>query len=347
MEILKCFGLAPLSAYLFSIGLFFLAYLFYRILLSFFHRVFRKKGIGKELTLALRRPILALFLEMAAMSTLSILRFNDPLESLVERILLILVIATMGWLAASLTRALYIHFMNRYDGTRDIAAGERAHVTQMLFLYRFLMFLIFFFTLASILMTFPQIKNVGIGILGSAGVAGIALGIAARPILLNLMAGVQIALTKTIKIGDAVFVENDFSRIEAIHLTHVVARTWDLRRFILPISYFIDRPFQNWDVKDPELITTVFIYCDYAAPIETIRQKIGKIIQGQTLWNKKMWKLQVTKATDKVIELRIMMTAYDASAASDLQHSVREQVIEYLQKEHPDALPCVRNKPVI
>lgn len=347
MEILKCFGLTPLSAYLFSLGLFFLAYLFYRILLSFFQRVFRKRGIGKELTLALRRPILALFLEMTAISALALLSFTEPLESLIERILLILIIGTIGWLAASLIRALYIHFMDKYEGVSLIEAGERALVTQTLFLYRFLMFLIFFLTLASILMTFPQIKNIGIGILGSAGVAGIALGIAARPILLNLMAGVQIALTKTIKIGDAVFVENDFSRIEGIHLTHVVARTWDLRRLILPISYFIDRPFQNWDVKDPELITTVFIYCDYAAPVETIRLKIGNIIEKHPLWNKKMWKLQVTKATEQVIELRIMMTAYDASAASDLQHSVREQVIAYLQKEHPNSLPCLRSKSVI
>lgn len=342
MEFLKCIGAPELTAYALSLLLFLFAYILYRILLFSFRRLFRKDGIWKRLIEAIRYPVLVIFLEIAGLISIHLLGLKEAYGKGFERAIFVVMILTMGFLAASITKALYHHFLEKYENAHSIEASERSMVTQVLFLYRIVMFLICVVTFASILMTFPNIKSVGIGLLSSAGIIGIALGIAARPILLNLMAGFQIAMTKTIKIGDAIFVENDFARIEAIHLTHVIARTWDLRRIVLPISYFIDHPFQNWDTKDPELIGSIFIYCDYTVPFEEIRKKVYEILEGASEWNKKVWRMHVTNCTEKTVELRIMMTSKDASSTFDLRCHVREKLIEFLQKEHPYALPCIR-----
>jgi len=344
MEFLKCLGAPSFTVYLISAGLFVLAYILYRIFLTMFRRIFRKDGLWKRLVEAFRFPTLIIFLEIAAIISINILGIKELYEAVWEHTLTIVIIGTIGWLFAKIVRALYRYFYMKYEQAGEADEHHRAMITQVLFLYRLIMFLIFTITLASILMTFPHIKSVGIGILSSAGIAGIALGVAARPILLNLMAGFQIAMTRTIKIGDAVIVEKDFARIEAIHLTHVVARTWDLRRIVLPISYFIDQPFQNWDAKDPELLGSVFINCDYSAPVEAIRQKVEELVTNHPNWNKKVWRMHVTNCSEKTIELRIIMTANDAPSAFELRSFVREKIIEFLQKEHPYALPCVRFK---
>lgn len=349
MEFLKCLGAPEISAWIISIGLFVLAYVIYRIFLALFRRIFRRDGIWVPIIEAFRFPILVIFLEIAAIISINILKIKENYEAISEHAITIVIIGTIGWLLGSITHALYRYFCSKYESEEEADAYRRGMITQVHFLYRLLIFLVFAVTIASIMMTFPHIKSVGIGILSSAGIVGIALGVAARPILLNLMAGFQIAMTKTIKIGDAVIVENDFARVEAIHLTHVVARTWDLRRIVLPISYFIDHPFQNWDAKDPELLGSVFIHCDYTAPFDLIRNKLEELIHSHPNWNKKVWKMHVTNCTEQTIELRIIMTAKDAGSTFELRAFVREKLIEFLQKEHPYALPHIRyerlNKP--
>lgn len=314
----------------------------YWVLIAILRRIFRTNGVWKRLIEGIRFPLLFLLIEAAAVVIVNILGLHDLYENILEHAFTIIIIGTIGWLLVNITRAVFFHFYFKYEDPSSVGVHQRAMITQVLFLYRLIMFVIVAVTAASILMTFPNIKNVGIGILSSAGIVGIALGIAARPILLNLMAGFQIAMTKTIKIGDAVLVENDFARIESIQLTHVVARTWDLRRLILPISYFIDQPFQNWDAKDPELLGSVFIHLDYSAPVETIRSKAAELIENHPNWNKKVWRVHVTNCSEQTIELRIIMTANDASSTFELRSFVREKLVEFLQQEHPYALPRVR-----
>jgi small-conductance mechanosensitive channel len=344
MDFLKCLG-APASAYsLFSIGIIVFACILYWALITILRKIFRKDGIWKALIEAIRFPCLFFLIEAALIVIVNTLGLKELYEEILEHFFTLVVIATIGWLLVNITRAIFRHFYFKYEDSTTVNIHHRGMITQILFLYRLILFAIIAFTLGSILMTFPLVQSVGIGILSSAGIAGIALGIAARPILLNLMAGFQIAMTKTIKIGDAVFLENDFARIEAIQMTHVVARTWDLRRMILPISYFIDKPFQNWDTKDPELLGSVFLHLDYTAPVEIIRKKAEELIANHPDWNKKMWRLNVTNCTEQTIELRIIMTAKDAPSAFELRSFVREKLIEFLQKEHPYALPCTRYK---
>lgn len=344
LNLLKCLGKPTLTAYIFSVGLFVIAYIVYWVLITFLRRIFRKDGIWKRIVNAGRYSLLFFLFEIAAVISINILGLNEAYKDFFDHVFTIIIIATVGLFLSSITRTIFHSFYYKYEDISAVEVHQRGMVTQVLFLYRLIMFLILTITLASILMTFPQIKNIGIGILSSAGIAGIALGIAARPILLNIMAGFQIAMTKTIKIGDAVIVEKEFAQIEAIHLTHVIARTWDMRRLILPISYFIDQPFQNWDTKSRELIGSVFVYCDYTAPVDVIRKKVEEIIESHPNWNKKVWRLHVTNCDEKTIELRVIMTANDAGSTFELRCYVREKLIEFLQKEHPYVLPCVRFK---
>ncbi len=291
----------------------------------------------------LRLIITVLFLELIALGLLIFVHLSENMHKIVEHILIILVMGTVGWILCGVVVLFYRRFLNRIRSNRP-GSASRALLTQALFLYRFLIFAIIVVTLALILLTFPYIRGVGVGILGSAGIVGIALGIAARPILLNLMAGFQIAINKTINIGDLIVVDGETARVESIHLTHIIIQTWDLRRVIIPISRFIDQSFQNWDIADPELIGTVFIYCDYQMPVETLRQKTGQILAECPYWNKKSWKLHVTDCKENTIEIRIIASAKDANDAFELRAYLREKLIAFINAEHTHALPTLRTR---
>ena len=342
-ELLKC--LQPPTLWLVGASalIFLLALVCYWVLFGILRKVFRKEGLGKQFTKHLCYPALAVLLEIAAVISINLLGIRSQFESFFHYLYSIVLIATIGWALAAFVHAIYCHTFVKYDSKELGDIGKRSIVTQIQLLYRVVLFLIIILTIGTILLTFPHIKNIGIGIMGSAGIIGIAVGIAARPILLNLMAGFQIAFTRMLKIEDAVIVEGDFARIEKIYLTHVVARTWDLRRIILPISYFIDKPFQNWSARTTELIGTVFLYCDYTVPVEAVRKKFMEILHSSELWNKRVAKVQVVDFTERTMKLRIIMTAHDAPTAFNLRCEVREKLMELLQKEYPHALPCVRS----
>jgi len=195
---------------------------------------------------------------------------------------------------------------------------------------------------ALILMKFPSIQHLGTSLLASAGLAGLAAGIAARPVLANLIAGLQLALTEPIRIDDAVLVEGEFGHIEEITTTYVVVRIWDQRRLVTPLAYFIEHPFQNWTLNSADLLGTVMVHVDYRVPVEEVRQELQRIVQGTPLWDGRVWNLQVTDATDSRVELRAMVSAAGAGALWDLRVHVREKLIAFLQERHPQSLPRVR-----
>ena len=339
----KCFCFPELWAIGFSIATFMLAYALYRLLLFVMHGLVKKEGMGTKLVKRLSLPVLWLFIEIAALISLHALTSPENRQPSLEHAVNVLMIGTIGWFFVSVTTAFYHHFLSKNRGDERGNLAHRSVLTQALFLYRLLIFAIIALTAAAILMTFPYIKNIGVGILGSAGIAGIALGIAARPILLNLMAGFQIAATKTIKIGDTLLVEGESARVETIHLTHIVMRTWDLRRIILPISYFIDKPFQNWDATNPELLASIFLYCDYTLPLDPLRAKVKELLCATPLWNKKEWNVHVTNCTTQCLEIRVSASVDHSGSTFDLRAYLREKLIDFLQKEYPEALPCVRN----
>jgi small-conductance mechanosensitive channel len=198
------------------------------------------------------------------------------------------------------------------------------------------------FAVALVLMSFNRVREVGISLLASAGVMGIVLGLAAQRTLGNVIAGIQIAIAQPIRLEDVVIVENEWGWIEEITLTYVVVRIWDLRRLIVPISYFVEKPFQNWTRISADLLGSVFLYADYSVPVAEIRQELMRILEESSYWDKKVGVLQVTNATSEVIEIRALMSAVDSPSAWNLRCEVREKLIDFMQKRFPTGLPRVR-----
>src|SRR5689334_15527677 len=186
-------------------------------------------------------------------------------------------------------------------------------------------------TAGAALMTIGAVRQVGVSLFASAGVAGLAVGLAARPVLANLIAGIQLAMTQPIRIEDAVVVENESGFIEEITSTFVVVRLWDLRRMIVPLAYFMEKPFQNWTREGTAIIGAVLLYLDYMAPIERIRAKAEEIVAASKLWDRKVIKVAVTDTKERVIEVRVLVSAANASAAFDLRCEVREKLIAFLR----------------
>jgi small-conductance mechanosensitive channel len=195
---------------------------------------------------------------------------------------------------------------------------------------------------ATIFMLFQPVRHVGTSLLASAGIAGIIAGIAAQQTLANLFAGFQIALAQPIRQDDVVIVETEWGRVEEITLTYVVVHIWDDRRMVLPLSYFIQKPFQNWTRVSAQLLGSVFVWVDYTFPVDEARLALKPIIENNPLWDKRFWNLQVSDTSEKTIQLRVLATAADSSKAWDLRCKIREDFIAYIQKNHPQCLPRVR-----
>jgi small-conductance mechanosensitive channel len=260
-------------------------------------------------------------------------------QGMLARFLGLATICLIGWIAVTalqIAADLYL-FRFRIDVTDNLLA--RKHITQVRILVRVVETVIVLVTVGFALMTFEAVRQFGVTLFASAGVAGIIAGLAARPVLTNFLAGVQLAVAQPIRIDDAVIVENESGNIEEITFSYVVVKLWDLRRMIVPLTYFIEKPFQNWTRTGGELIGTVFLYVDPTAPVDVIRNKLIEIVGQSKLWNGKLVNLQVSDCKETTIELRALVSANNASAAWDLRCEVREKLIDFLQREHPSALP--------
>ena len=258
---------------------------------------------------------------------------------ILARLLGLVTICLLGWVALT---ALHIGanlYLSRFR--LDLADNllARKHVTQVRVFERVLEVVIVLVTIGLALMTFDAVRQYGVTLFASAGVAGIIAGLAARPVLSNFFAGVQLAVAQPIRIDDAVIVENESGTIEEITFSYVVVKLWDLRRMVVPLSYFIEKPFQNWTRTGGELIGSVFLYVDHTAPVEAIRNKLAEIVGQSKLWNGKVVSLQVSDCKETTIELRALVSADNASTLWDLRCDVREKLVDFLQREYPTALP--------
>ncbi|WP_193212925.1 mechanosensitive ion channel family protein [Luteolibacter marinus] len=195
---------------------------------------------------------------------------------------------------------------------------------------------------ACMLMLFEPVRQLGTSILASAGIAGIVLGLAAQKTLSNLFAGIQIAVSQPIRIDDVVIVEGEWGKIEEISLTFVTVCIWDLRRLVLPINYFIEKPFQNWTRNSATLLNSVFIYSDYTLPVEPLRRELRRLLEANPLWDGGACVLQVTDSTPQAMEIRCLMTSSDAPKGWDLKCEVREGLVTFIRENYPECLPRVR-----
>ncbi len=265
-------------------------------------------------------------------------RYTQTVNLLVSMLL----IATIAWVLIRGLTVLERLVTVRYRIDVEDNLQARGIRTQFSFLKKLGIFLIVLIASSSALMLFDGARQLGTSLLTSAGIIGLVVGFAAQKILGNLLAGFQIALTQPIRIDDAVIVENEWGWIEELTLTYVVVRLWDWRRLVLPINYFLEKPFQNWTRNSAELIGSVFLYTDYAVPLEPLRTELTRLLKDNPLWNGKVNVLQVTDSRERVIELRALMSARNAPQAWDLRCAIREGLIVYLQQHHPEALPRVR-----
>ncbi len=260
----------------------------------------------------------------------------------VSHLLEILVVVTLTMMLIDLTGVLQDIVLSHVRMDVEDNLRARKIWTQIDLLRKISVVVIVILGAAAILMSYDRLRQLGTGLLASAGVAGLIIGFAAQKTIANMLAGLQIAITQPIRIDDVVVVEGEWGRIEEITLTYVVVCIWDLRRLVLPISYFIEKPFQNWTRVSADILGTVFLYVDYSMPIEELRQELGRIVEGSDHWNHEVWRLHVTSATEKTVELRALMSAADSPTAWELRCEVREKLITFVQERFPDCLPRFR-----
>ncbi|MBA9006193.1 MULTISPECIES: mechanosensitive ion channel family protein [Thermomonospora] len=262
----------------------------------------------------------------------------------VRHLLWIVAVATATWLLLRIIYALTdpaLEKLTRVEGERNRRA-RRAR-TQMLLLRRVIGAVLVVVATGVVLFSFPAVRALGAGVLASAGIAGLVAGVAARPVLGNLFAGLQLAFSDALRLDDVVVVEGEWGRIEELTLSYVVVRTWDERRLVLPVSYFTERPFENWTRHTSRVIGAVVFHVDWTVPVEDLRTELYRFLREHPLWDQRDWVLQVTDVLPNgLVQLRALMSAADAASAWDLRCDAREHIVAYLRREHPQALPRFR-----
>jgi len=289
-----------------------------------------------------RRPLQLLIPLLVVILFFPALTVSPRTLAILRHLVSLGIIASIAWLIVRTTYVLDDIVLSRYRIDEKDNLQARKIYTQLEVFRRIVVVVVSILALATMLLTFDKVRQLGTGILASAGLVGIILGLSAQRTIGTILAGLQIAITQPIRIDDVVIVENEWGRIEEITFTYVVVRIWDLRRLVLPITYFIEKPFQNWTRVTADILGTVFLYVDYTVPVQPIREELHRILKGSRYWNGNAWGLQVTDSTDRAVELRALMSASDASSAWNLRCEVREKLIEFIQKNYPDGLPKVR-----
>lgn len=245
----------------------------------------------------------------------------------------------IGWFAIALIRAM----TDIIDVSNDISVADNLHArrrrTRVAILARVAIFAVVFLTICMMLLSIPAIRNVGVTLMASAGLAGLAVGAAAQPALKNLIAGVQLAFTEPIRLDDVVIIDGEWGRIEEIRLTYVIVKIWDERRLVVPVSKFLEDSFENWTRASARLLGSVYLYVDPATDIGTLRAQAEKLVTSNQRWDRRFWNLQVTDAKPESLEVRVLMTAADASTAFDLRCDVREAMMAFIADRMPEAIP--------
>jgi len=290
------------------------------------------------------KPVLTCAVLLVLSAVVPLLKITAPAANLLRHVLAVCIISAISWLCIRLVTGLEDFILKKYNiATEDNLQARKMH-TQLRVIKRIVIVVIIVVGFCAVLMTFERVRLLGTSLLASAGIVGIIIGFAAQHSLATLFAGLQIALTQPIRIDDVVIVENEWGRIEEITLTYVVVRIWDLRRLVLPITCFTEKSFQNWTRVSADILSTVFVYVDYTASVQVIREKFFEILDQSELWDGKVRGLQVTNTTERTMEVRALMSTADASKAWNLRCEVREKLIDFIQQRYPDSLPKVRGE---
>jgi small-conductance mechanosensitive channel len=329
------------------VGVTAVAWLCYAAVLAILRRLLRERRPYLWSVLEATKNPTRLGLLLAAFAiTLPTAPLDAATKSVLDRLVALATICLFGWIAVTALQIVATLYLRRFRLDVEDNLLARKHVTQVRVLMGVADTIIILLTIGFALMTFDTVRQYGVSLFASAGIAGVIAGLAARPVLSNLFAGVQLAVTQPIRLEDAVTVENEYGWVEEITSTYVVIRLWDLRRLIVPLSYFIEKPFYSWTRQASANIGSVLLYLDYTAPIDLIRQKVTELTAKSVDWNGITANVQVTNARPDTIEVRILASANSPAASGNLCADLREKLITFLQQEHPYALPRRRNETV-
>jgi small-conductance mechanosensitive channel len=334
----------------FAIFLFCSAVVFANLVHYILFRVLRRReesnqGLGWGMQRYLGNPSRAIFFITCLLLVLpAIPGLPDNIEDVIRQGLIMATVVALGWFAIGCIYVLQSVMLRRYDLNAENNIQARRVHTQFQLFRRMLITFVVIIDIGALLWTFndPRIWHYGSGLLASAGIASLILATAAKSTAANFLAGLQIALTEPIRIDDVVVVQGEWGRIEEINSAYVVIRIWDLRRLIVPLSYFIENSFQNWTRESSDIMGTAFLYVDYSIPVEALRKQLEAIVHPSPLWNKQVCGLQVTNLTDRSMELRCLMSSRNSSENFDLRCLVREQMTAWIQQNYPDAFPTTR-----
>ncbi|MBT1543679.1 mechanosensitive ion channel family protein [Curtobacterium aurantiacum] len=265
-----------------------------------------------------------------------------PWRDEVVHAFLILTIAAGCWLACQV--AIFLEDLGLHRFRIDVPDNRQARRirTQVLIIRRLTVALLVIIAVGAILLTFDGVEAAGASVLASAGLISVVAGLAAQSTLGNVFAGMQLAFSGSIRVDDVVVVEQQWGRIEEITLTYVVVHLWDDRRFVLPSTYFTSTPFENWTRTGSELLGAVEFDLDWRVSPADMRAELDRILDTSTIWDRRVKVLQVTDAVGGLVRVRILVTAPDAGGLFDLRCYVREEMVEWIQRTHPDALPVQR-----
>lgn len=317
-----------------------------RLLLNGALLVYKKRTGDEVLTKSAidhLRPVLKFLLPLL-LFTISIdtLSLSENLHQVLHKIAEVLLIASIAWLFIQLMEVIQDLVYHNFDIEQADNYLARKVQTQVQFIKRLVVVGIFVIALSIILLNFEGVRNIGAGLLTSAGVTGIIIGFAAQRSIANLIAGFQIAFTQPIRIDDVLIVEGEWGRVEEITFTYVVLRIWDQRRLIIPINYFIENPFQNWTRSSADILGTVFLYTDYFVPVEELRKELRRLCEASPYWDKRVAVVQLTDLTEGAVQLRALVSARNSGDAWELRVMVREKLVEFIRSNYPESLPRTR-----
>ena len=292
-------------------------------------------------TRRLLRFMIALF---AAGVSLQFVDISASAHSVARHILGALFTVQLGWIVLVVVNIAMDRYLFGFKMDAEDNLLARKAVTQMRVVRRAVNALLVLLTAGFALMSFDEVRQFGISLFASAGLAGIVAGLAARPLLENLIAGLQLAFTQPVRIGDAVVINNEWGFVEEIGSVYIVVRLWDWRRQVVPLSYLFQNPFTNWTRSSSSIIGTVMIYADYTLPMDPIRARATEIVRSSPLWDGQVVNVQVSDAREQVMEVRVLASASNSGRAWDLRCEIREKLIAYIRDEFPYGLPRVRRE---
>ena len=315
-------------------------WIIHRIVFSILRRVVKNRDLyWRGVLERVRKKLRILIILIAIGFSITVSPLDPEPSQSVRAVILFLTILVLGWIVAGAVDMWAVVYLRKFNMQTEDNLVARKHVTQTRILQRAAVILIGLITVALALMTIGAVRQWGVSLLASAGVVGIIAGLALQPYLTNLIAGIQIATAQPIRIDDAVIVEGEWGTVEEITSTYVVVKLWDWRRMILPLSYFIEKPFQNWTRETSRLIGTAMLYVDYEAPMDRLRAELERICKASPLWDGDVVNLQVTDITDRVAQVRCLASARSAPVAFDLRCEIREKMLAFMRDECPEALP--------